>query len=320
MKQTNNYRPEKVNNIETIEPARVIRFADGTVGEVYDSSVSDEICLHDADNNRLIADISIGGDGLLVVALDNNRQLVIADGMVYDERTGEAKIAPAGFPFPDIVFGMPYEIPGVFRSEGSVKAVLSEVTRAAGADLTYISDEQSPFGVARTIITEKREKFEQQQRTEKIISGLPVGFKTEMGSQYFYTPEGHSERWKFDGTHHEPQGIAVFLPGNGEAFDIFSSLGVQQNHLPKEEQQRVYICEIQPDKGKLRKIYDIARVINPNMLVIARIDHDGKGRVMRFAPVSLYPKKDEFVFEMSKLVDGRTSRHPGHRVTEIYDN
>lgn len=67
---------------------------------------------------------------------------------------------------------------------------------------------------------------------------LPVGFETEKGSLYQYTPDGKPERWKYDGTHHEPLGITVFIEGTSENLDTMTRVGASQSHLPPEMQKK----------------------------------------------------------------------------------
>lgn len=88
--------------------------------------------------------------------------------------------------------------------------------------------------------------------------------------------------------------------------------------MPKNKQRRGYIIE---DDSKApqgyRRVYDIARVNNPQNLHFALIKNDGTidGRF----PVSIIPQKGLYVFEMGWDKRGRTIRHPGHKVTEILE-
>ncbi len=143
---------------------------------------------------------------------------------------------------------------------------------------------------------------------------LPTGFKTEKGSVYKYTPEGHSERWKFDGSHHEPMGIAVFVEDTPASLDVLTRLNTEQSHLPPDQRKRAYVVEFTDNKA--RKIYDINDVTNPDRLFFAMIN--GNHKIVQHTPVSLQPKVGTRVFEISKSADGKsTTRHPGHKVSEV---
>lgn len=157
-----------------------------------------------------------------------------------------------------------------------------------------------------------------RERTETTMDkfGLPAGFKTEKGSVYRYTQDGNTERWKYDGTHCEPMGIAVFVEDTSENRDVLTRLGTVQDHLPLERQKSAYVVEADLQEGVARKIFDIQDVRDPGLLyfVLAR---KNDGRVIRGIPVSVRPKTGSYVFEIGKTDEGRTIRHPGHRVTEI---
>ena len=193
-----------------------------------------------------------------------------------------------------------------------MEAVLVEVGRDRFAPTVTVGDVDSPFDHFRQILDDKRAEYEQKQRTEEILKRLPKGFKTSRGSEYRYTPEGHSERWKFDGTHHAPMGIAVFIPNQL----VISRMATSKAYVLPDRRVGVYIVETDPLSGDVRKVYDIRQVRDPNNLKVAAINRrDG---VVESQPVSLFPVEGYHVYEMSKLGNGDTIRHPGHKVTEIF--
>ena len=195
-----------------------------------------------------------------------------------------------------------------------MEAVLVEVGRDRFAPTVTVNNVDSPFDHFRQILDGKRAEYEQKQRTrtEEILKRLPKGFKTSRGSEYRYTSEGHSERWKFDGTHHAPMGIVVFTPNQL----VISRMATSNEHIPPDRRVGVYIVETDPSSGDVRKVYDIRQVRDPNNLKVAAINRrDG---VVESQPVSLFPVKGHRVYEMSKLRNGDTIRHPGHEVTEIF--
>lgn len=230
---------------------------------------------------------------------------------MFDEDTGSTLVASGETTaIPDILLGKPYA--GGAVNTGSVEAILVEVGRDRFAPTVTVGDVDSPFDHFRQILDDKRAEYEQKQRTEEILKRLPKGFKTSRGSEYRYTPEGHSERWKFDGTHHAPMGIAVFIPNQL----VISRMATSNKHVPPDRRVGVYIIETDSSSGAVRKVYDIRQVHDPNNLKVAAINRrDG---VIEWQPVSLFPVKDYHVYEMSKLKNGDTIRHPGHKVTEIF--
>lgn len=149
-------------------------------------------------------------------------------------------------------------------------------------------------------------------RKEKL--GLPTGFQTEKGSEYRYTPEGYAERWKFDGTHHDAFGIAVFIPDNQHAVDILTRMGTIRDHLPPERQWDAYVVELD-EHNNTRKVFDAGDIENPDNLYFVRMRPDSQ--VIDGGRVSLYPEIGSYVFEIGKAEDGHTIRHPGHRVSRI---
>lgn len=161
---------------------------------------------------------------------------------------------------------------------------------------------------------------QERQPSLKERYDLPGGFRTEKGSVYRYSESGKTKRHKFDHTERGDQrmGIAVFYPDIPAYRDIITRIGAEQGHMPKNKQRRGYIIE---DDSKApqgyRRVYDIARVNNPQNLHFALIKNDGTidGRF----PVSIIPQKGLYVFEMGLDKRGRTIRHPGHKVTEILE-
>ena len=238
-------------------------------------------------------------------------RIAVGNGVMFDEDTGSALVASGDTTaIPNILLGKPYA--GGAVNTSSVEAVLVEVGRDRFAPTVTVGDVDSPFDHFRQILDDKRAEYEQKQRTEEILKRLPKGFKTSRGSEYRYTPEGHSERWKFDGTHHAPMGIAVFIPNQL----VISRMATSNKHVPPDRRVGVYIVETDPSSGDVRRVYDIRQVRDPNNLKVAAINRrDG---VVASQPVSLFPVKDYHAYEMSKLENGDTIRHPGHKVTEIF--
>lgn len=143
--------------------------------------------------------------------------------------------------------------------------------------------------------------------------GLPKGFITEKGSRYIYTDEGHSERFKFDGTYHEPNGLAIFLKDELESRRLLDRVYVTNDHIPKERRNEMYVITKTKD-GKMKIVYDIVDIEDPDEVYYAMID--GSNRLGAKVKASITPEIGSFVFE----IDHRGSkilRHPGHRVTEI---
>jgi hypothetical protein len=145
--------------------------------------------------------------------------------------------------------------------------------------------------------------------------GLPSGFVTEKGSAYKYTSEGKPERWKYDGTHHEPLGLTVFVEGTDENLDTLTRLGAQQSHLPPEMQKKAYVAELDENRSG-RKVFDIYDVEDPEALFFVLV-RPTDGQIIDGFPVSIHPKLGDNVFEIGKTEDGKTIRHPGHRVSKI---
>lgn len=107
-------------------------------------------------------------------------------------------------------------------------------------------------------------------------------------------------------------GIAVFIPNQL----VISRMATSNGHIPPNRRVGVYIVETDPLSGDVRKVYDIRQVRDPNNLKVAAINRrDG---VVESQPVSLFPVEGCHVYEMSKLGNGDTIRHPGDKVTEIF--
>ena len=240
-------------------------------------------------------------------------RIAVGNGVMFDEDTGSALVASGDTTaIPNILLGKPYA--GGAVNTSSVEAVLVEVGRDRFAPTVTVDNVDSPFDHFRQILDGKRAEYEQKQRTrtEEILKRLPKGFKTSRGSKYRYTLEGHSERWKFDGTHHAPMGIAVFVPNQL----VISRMATSNEHIPPDRRVGVYIVETDPSSGDVRRVYDIRQVRDPNNLKVAAINRrDG---VVESQPVSLFPVEGCHVYEMSKLGNGDTIRHPGDKVTEIF--
>lgn len=147
------------------------------------------------------------------------------------------------------------------------------------------------------------------------VLGLPIGFVTEKGSVYQYKPDGKPERWKYDGTHHEPLGLTVFIEGTAGNLDTLTRLGAQQSHLPPEMQKKAYVAELDENRNG-RRVFDISEVVDPGALFFVLV-RPSDGQIINGFPVSLHPKLGDNVFEIGKTEEGKTIRHPGHRVSKI---
>jgi len=149
------------------------------------------------------------------------------------------------------------------------------------------------------------------------IFDLPTGFVTEKGSAYHYNSDGSVHREKFDGTSHD-MGIAVFIDDTPENLDVFTRLGLQQGHMPPERQHKAYILQTEDRDGATfvkGRVYNTLEVTDPESLAFALMNE--AGQVLGWIPASLQPKLGTYVFEMTKLPDGKTVRHPGHRASDI---
>lgn len=146
---------------------------------------------------------------------------------------------------------------------------------------------------------------------------LPTGFVTEKGSAYSYSSDGRIHRERFDGTSHD-MGLAVFIDDTPDNLDVLTRLGTVQDHLPPEKRKKAYILQLEDKDGQKTvkgKVYSTEEVTDPNNLAFALIN--GLGQIVSWVPANLQPKIGSHVFEIDKLDDGKTSRHPGHRVTDI---
>jgi hypothetical protein len=147
--------------------------------------------------------------------------------------------------------------------------------------------------------------------------GLPTGFVTEKGSAYRYNPDGSIHRDKFDGTESDA-GIAVFIEDTPDNLDVLTRLGTQQKHLPVERQKKGYVLQILEGKNGepvAEKVFKAADVKDPSRLAFALINP--LDQVLGWVPASMKPQLGSYVYEMDKLPDGTTVRHPGHRVSDI---
>lgn len=305
---------------EQPEPSRVIEFADGRLGAEYANIDPRTPRILRLAGRMAITDASIGGTGVAIMRMRGETQepgkrnrIAVGNGVMFNEDTGSALVASGDTTaIPDILLGEPYA--GGAVNTSSVEAVLVEVgrDRFRSAPTVTVNNVDSPFDHFRKILDGKRAEYEQKQRTKEILKRLPKGFKTSRGSEYRYTLEGHSERWKFDGTHHAPMGIVVFTPNQL----VISRMATSNEHIPPDRRVGVYIVETDPSSGDVRKVYDIRQVRDPNNLEVAAINR--RGGVVESQPVSLFPVKGYRVYEMSKLKNGDTIRHPGHEVTEIF--
>lgn len=280
---------------EQPEPSRVIEFADGRLGAEY-ANIDPRIPrILRLAGRTAITDASIDGTGVAIMRVRGETQepgkrnrIAVGNGVMFDEDTGSALVASGNTTaIPNILLGKPYA--GGAVNTSSVEAVLVEVGRDRFAPTVTVNNVDSPFDHFRQILDGKRAEYEQKQRTE-----------------------GHSERWKFDGTHHAPMGIAVFIPNQL----VISRMATSKAYVLPDRRVGVYIVETDPLSGDVRKVYDIRQVRDPNNLKVAAINRrDG---VVESQPVSLFPVKDCYVYEMSKLRNGHTLRHPGDKVTEIF--
>ncbi len=160
----------------------------------------------------------------------------------------------------------------------------------------------------------------EQTETLKMRFDLPLGFKTEMGSVYKYTPEGHSKRWKFDGTEHAPMGLAVFVDDTPYTVDVVSRREAHSEHLPPEKRLHERIFEVDQETRVPKPIFDIADVTNPNNLFYGFMRGNTPAYDIPPVHVNLWPKLGSRVFEIGKTADGRVGKHLGHKVTEIIPN
>ncbi len=147
--------------------------------------------------------------------------------------------------------------------------------------------------------------------------GLPVGFVTEKGSRYQYNRDGSVHRDKFDGTESDA-GIAVFIEDNSDNLEVLTRLGVVQNHLPPRQQKRGYILQVFDNEDgttTAEKIFKAKDIKDPSRLAFALINP--LNEVHGWIHVSATPDIGSYVYEMDKTDDGKTVRHPGHRVSDI---
>lgn len=193
-----------------------------------------------------------------------------------------------------------------------------ESTHSAYDELLALSTHVSPYHDGSLI--DAKHKVEVAKTTKERLS-LPHSFTTEMGSVYRYNDNGSLHRDKFDGTSHD-QDIAVFLPDDDDTNG--NSIALIRHHQSEAEHRNrnTYIIEFEEtadgsvDFSKYRKVYKAQDVDNPDKLALVLLRSDGT--FDRASKVSLQPVEGAYVFEMSKLPDGSTDRHPGHKVSEIF--
>lgn len=161
---------------------------------------------------------------------------------------------------------------------------------------------------------QRGERTAQAERNVQKDLGLPTGFVTEKGSAYSYGKDGSIHRDKFDGTQHEA-GIAVFIHDTEENLDALTRMGAVSSHLPPEMQKKAYVVQVDSEARTVTRIYKTADVIDPTSLAFALIN--GRNEVVSMTRASIQPQAGDYVFEMDKLPDGSTVRHPGHRVTDV---
>jgi hypothetical protein len=137
-------------------------------------------------------------------------------------------------------------------------------------------------------------------------------FETEKGSKYeiFSDGSGYSKRIKYDGTRHITKGVTVFL--GEEAMLQASRLYANQDHLPKDKQQRPYLMEDYGDKGLA--IYNAGEITDPDKLVLVVVD--GNNKLVSKHPATLIPTIGSFPFQQSMTDKGLRS-HLGHEVVDI---
>ena len=309
------------------QPSTIVYFSDGNAALRFDGSSSDEISFPRSSEG--VSDE--GQNGLYIIATSSGNEYVVSPdgGLAIDAREGKVFRMLGGHALPSVVFGEPWAAPGG-RVTTPVVGVLGEVNSLGHSRLPERRiDERSPLPVAQEwlvraelalakasadrargrAVLESANPMSQRERL-----GLPSGFKTELGSTYIYTPEGHSERWKFDGTHHDPMGIAVFVQPTPANRDMISREGTEKSHLPPERRAHSYIVE-KDESGGFRIVRDVCDVGDPSRLYYARIN--GKDQIVQHVSVSLHPKVGYYVFEFGSTEDGQTIRHPGHKVSEI---
>lgn len=107
----------------------------------------------------------------------------------------------------------------------------------------------------------------------------------------------------------------MFVEGTEEDLDTLTRIGASQSHLPPEMQRKAYIAELDENRSG-RRIFDISEVEDPQALFFVLV-RPVDGQIIDGFPVSIHPKIGNHVFEIGRTEDGKTVRHPGHRVSEI---
>lgn len=274
-----------------------------------------------------------GGGGKYLLATSSGNQYIVGDGFIVNMEKSKIYLMPEGLMPPDVRFGEPWRF-GEGLKTSAVTALAQGVSVSQGNMPKLRMEGESPFLAVDKIIAIEAKKrtahrdtlgasaptaAERMPRNNRERLGLPRGFKTEKGSVYKYTPEGHSERWKFDGTHHAPMGIAVFLEDTPENLDAIQRDALVDSHCPVERRFKSYIIEKTTDgcgNDSMRKVYDARDIVDPGNVYFARMNAYSQIEMLR--PASIAPKVGYHVYEFRKEKDGkRTTRHPGHRVSEI---
>jgi|JI10StandDraft_1071094.scaffolds.fasta_scaffold284544_1 hypothetical protein len=169
------------------------------------------------------------------------------------------------------------------------------------------------------LLTEHHTVSSETEPTAEAL-GLPYGFLTEKGSAYTYNPDGSVHRAKYDGSQSDA-GIAVFIEHTTENLDVFTRMGAEQSHLPPAQRKKAYVLQLaETEAGGLivkGKVYKAKDVSDSSRLAFALID--GNNQIAGWVPAAINPSIGSMVFEMDKLSDGSTVRHPGHRVTRIVE-
>lgn len=324
-----NHNHEKESNRINIPSKRII-FNNGEALK-FDADSCDSVSFATSAPNPLKLPIAEDEDeGRYIVATESGNQYIVGCGLIIDTNRQNTYLMPDEMTPPDITFGEPWRFGGDNLRTSPVTAVAQEATGLPYVGAEVNVDHKSPFEQANKLLEAEIKKREIKKKRLGGVAldtadrphenvrqrfGLPAGFKTEKGSLYRYTNEGHSERWKFDGTHHKPMSIAVFVESTPDNLGVITRDGTNQSHLPLEKQAKSYILEKHEDKDAFRVIRDIRNVERPDDIYYGRIN--GESKVVQYIPASLTPREGSHVYEFGTTNDGTTVRHPGHKVVEI---
>lgn len=152
--------PERIN-----QHSRVVAFSDtelggGNSGIVFDKAGCDRVSFDDPDHrHKYVAHPTKGSPGVLIVATESGNQYILGDGMVINSKTGKAYVMPAGYALPDIEFGKPWGVDGVFKTS-PVGAMIAEY-RIGDVPADARLDMESPFPTARRALEAKRQKIDE---------------------------------------------------------------------------------------------------------------------------------------------------------------